>query len=63
MMEAVRTSETSVDNHVTPQYIPEGNSEQMNIKMFRTIILSVLCGRVVRPFIPMEGNLLGVSEV
>jgi hypothetical protein len=27
MMEAVRTSETSVDNYFTRQYIPEGNSE------------------------------------
>jgi hypothetical protein len=27
MMEAVRTSETSVDNHFTQQYIPEDNSE------------------------------------
>jgi hypothetical protein len=27
MMEAVRTSETSVDNHFTLQYIPEDNSE------------------------------------
>jgi hypothetical protein len=27
MMEAVRTSETSVDNHLTRQYIPEDNSE------------------------------------
>jgi hypothetical protein len=27
MMEAVRTSETSVDNHSTRQYIPEDNSE------------------------------------
>jgi hypothetical protein len=27
MMEAVRTSETSVDNHFTWQYIPEANSE------------------------------------
>jgi hypothetical protein len=26
-MEAVRTSETSVDNHFTRQYIPEDNSE------------------------------------
>jgi hypothetical protein len=63
MMEAVRTSETSVDNHFTRQYIPQGNSEQMNIKMFTKIILSVLCGRVVWPFIPREGNLLGVFEV
>jgi hypothetical protein len=28
MMEAVRTSETSVDNNFTWQYIPEDNSEQ-----------------------------------
>jgi hypothetical protein len=27
MMEAVRTSKTSVDNHCTLQYIPEDNSE------------------------------------
>jgi hypothetical protein len=26
-MEAVRTSETSIDNHFTQQYIPEDNSE------------------------------------
>jgi hypothetical protein len=26
-MDAVRTSETSVDNHFTLQYIPEDNSE------------------------------------
>jgi hypothetical protein len=31
MMEAVRTSETSVDNHFTRQYIPEDNSEQVTI--------------------------------
>jgi hypothetical protein len=30
MMEAVRTSETSVDNNFTRQYIPEDNSEQEN---------------------------------
>jgi hypothetical protein len=29
-VEAVRTSETSVDNHFTRQYIPEDNSEQWN---------------------------------
>jgi hypothetical protein len=28
MMEAVRTSETSVDNNFTRQYNPEDNSEQ-----------------------------------
>jgi hypothetical protein len=30
-MEAVRTSETSVDNYFTRQYIPEDNSEQATI--------------------------------
>jgi hypothetical protein len=29
MMEAVRTSETSADNHFTRQYNPEDNSEQL----------------------------------
>jgi hypothetical protein len=30
-MEGVRTSETSVDNHFTRQYIPEDNSEHDSI--------------------------------
>jgi hypothetical protein len=30
-MEAVRTSETSVDNHITWQYIPEDNSEHHDL--------------------------------
>jgi hypothetical protein len=30
MMEAARTSETSVDNYFTRQYIPEDNSEQLH---------------------------------
>jgi hypothetical protein len=30
-MEAVRTSETPVDNHFTQQYIPEDNSDQKNV--------------------------------
>jgi hypothetical protein len=29
MMEAVRTSETSIDNHFTRQYNPEDSSEQV----------------------------------
>jgi hypothetical protein len=29
MMEAARTSEMSVDNYFTRQYIPEDNSEQI----------------------------------
>jgi hypothetical protein len=36
MMEAVRTSEMSVDNHFTRQYIPEDNSEQESIELVST---------------------------
>jgi hypothetical protein len=36
MMEAVRTSETSVDNHFTRQYNPEDSSEH-NINSIRTM--------------------------
>jgi hypothetical protein len=44
MMEAVRTSETSVDNHFTRQYIPEDNSEhhtrrRENLKSHRVSLL------------------------
>jgi hypothetical protein len=35
MMEAVCTSETSVDNHFTWQYIPEDNSEQSWLSLFK----------------------------
>jgi hypothetical protein len=34
MMEAVRTSETSVDNHFTRQYNPEDSSEQHFAKSY-----------------------------
>jgi hypothetical protein len=33
-MEAVRTSETSVDNHFTRQYNPEDSSEHYNVVDF-----------------------------
>jgi hypothetical protein len=36
MMEAVRTSETAVDNHFTRQYIPEDNSEHLRAWLERT---------------------------
>jgi hypothetical protein len=36
-MEAVRTSETSVDNHFTRQYIPEDNSELSLIRLFSSL--------------------------
>jgi hypothetical protein len=42
MMEAVRTSETSVDNHFTRQYNPEDSSEEiltMQNKSTNTVIL------------------------
>jgi hypothetical protein len=44
MMEAVRTSETSVDNHFTRQYNPEDSSEhhtrrRENLKSQITVIL------------------------
>jgi hypothetical protein len=47
MMEAVRTSETSVDNYFTWQYIPEDNSElhtrrRENLEMSRRKVLSVV---------------------
>jgi hypothetical protein len=35
MMGEVRTSETSVDNHFTRQYIPEDNSEQLTVKLMK----------------------------
>jgi hypothetical protein len=35
MMEAVRTSQTSVDNHFTRQYIPEDNSEYLYVVFFQ----------------------------
>jgi hypothetical protein len=49
MMEAVRTSETLVDNHFTRQYIPKDNSEH-NLILYYTKLLNlksniVVCGR------------------
>jgi hypothetical protein len=45
MMEAVRTSETLVDNYFTRQYIPEDNSEhhthcRENLKSHRTHMIN-----------------------
>jgi hypothetical protein len=42
MMEAVRTSETSVDNHFTRQYNPEDSSEHQTQKT--VIFICVLQG-------------------
>jgi len=35
-MEAVRTSETSVDNHFTRQYNPEDSSEQVQSALIKS---------------------------
>jgi hypothetical protein len=40
MMEAARTSETSVDNYFTRQYIPEDKSELDSLKF---LIKSYIC--------------------
>jgi hypothetical protein len=47
MMEAVRTSETSVDNHFTRQYNPEDNSEhhtrrRENLKSHNSNFISIV---------------------
>jgi hypothetical protein len=39
MMKAVRTSETSVDNHFTRQYIPEDNSERVGMVFSGTMFV------------------------
>jgi hypothetical protein len=49
MMEAVRTSETSVDNHFTRQYIPEDNSEQSMGVFFIRAVSDTMFGI---PFLP-----------
>jgi hypothetical protein len=41
MTEAVRTSETSVDNHFTRQYIPEDNSEHHKFAYFAKVANNV----------------------
>jgi hypothetical protein len=46
MMEAVRTSETSVDNYFTRQYIPEDNSEQIHCKIVTTEHFSIRHGHM-----------------
>jgi hypothetical protein len=44
MMEAARTSETSVDNYFTRQYIPEDNSELHNLEyMLGKNNISLMC--------------------
>jgi hypothetical protein len=42
MMEAVRTSETSVDNHFTRQYTPEDSSEHQVILKLSSYKVNIL---------------------
>jgi hypothetical protein len=49
MMEAVRTSETSVDNYFTRQYIPEDNSENNN-SSFSYFSPLLICKRLINPW-------------
>jgi hypothetical protein len=37
MMEAARTSETSVDNYFARQYVPEDNSELADVFVFHGV--------------------------
>jgi hypothetical protein len=53
-MEAVRTSETSVDNHFTRQYIPENNSSLM-MEAVRTSETSV-DNHFTRQYIPEDNS-------
>jgi hypothetical protein len=61
MMEAVRTSETSVDNYFTRQYIPEDNYEQVHfyyrlgshirLAMFKSVSFRVLKLELNKPYV------------
>jgi hypothetical protein len=55
MMEAVRTSETSVDNKFTRQYIPEDNSEHLMMEAVRTSETSV-DNNFTRHYIPEDNS-------
>jgi hypothetical protein len=52
MMEAVRTSETSVNNHSTWQYNPEDSSEQ-NTQFVLANFLLVYSHQLASLFIPL----------
>jgi hypothetical protein len=54
MMEAVRTSETSVDNHFTRQYIPEDNSEQLRYLLNQMHHYNVHGSALPKPILAQE---------
>jgi hypothetical protein len=63
MMEAVRASETSVDNHFTRQYIPEDNSEHHTRRRenFKSHIIIVVFGIEIFPTVLRKERLGGKS--
>jgi hypothetical protein len=55
MMKAVRTSETSVDNYFTRQYIPEDNSEQDTLTLWtRLLIEKPTIAQLVKKFVTFQ---------
>jgi hypothetical protein len=62
MMEAARTSETSVDNYFTQQYIPEDNSElhtrrRENLKSHNNSIRLLTCmTTAIKPITAKQRN-------
>jgi hypothetical protein len=58
MMEAARTSETSVDNYFTRQYIPEDNSELQKVSS-RSLQIYVL--KIILTTKELWKNELGIS--
>jgi len=58
MMEAARTSETSVDNYFTRQYIPEDNSERQKVSS-RSLQIYVL--KIILTTKELWKSVLGIS--
>jgi hypothetical protein len=58
MMEAVRTSETSVDNHSTRRYNPEDSSENQNQSTFPLASVPRPALRPTQPPVQWEQGIL-----
>jgi hypothetical protein len=56
LMQAVRTSETLVDNYFTRQYIPEDNSEQYMIYLVGCLPIRRQPGVLMNVFVRGEGS-------
>jgi hypothetical protein len=62
MMEAVRTSETSVDNHFTRQYNPEDSSEHhymfcVCVVVVVVVVITVANGNAVKGYCAVWDNI------